>query len=543
MFIFLLLQTLFSLNHAQGLDLRCQQVFQSKPNFISSQIETAVTEIPQSFDFVLHRDLRVSEELQPWIFRGPFRERASQISYLYEMVIDPVNLSRLAATFKAVEFDPTPKGRLLWTPWLLLLKMDHPRTDFKPEELVMLWNIHQALDVGFSKDWNVRTRIQLSVRLLKAIKPEHFRSPRPADLSREYVFDRLRKLTPVLVNNVYSRKILEELLSDPKFNNYLHDLFIMFGLDLWGGANSKEISMLLKARKQQLRLKSDQASMFLVHDSLSTIFDYGVFRGQHREQWERAELTREMFLNKMEEMLFEWMDNPSVVDRAVHVFDYILFKSPYPVAENVLVQQVGDSLRRELAPIRDEALARLKQAQLTEKQSKLDLLVRAPQPTTPTATGVNRTELNPNKRRNQKSGDEKREETPRLLSQMKETLTLSSSGESIVANKKYSFLMLRQMSQGVQFIIFDTKVLDFFSNHSHENIQPFLKALEYGFTSRDGSNGIKKLGLNMSLRANIYEIKPGSSSFRILLKRDGDVWTALDVLHKDDIDSFLQNQH
>ena len=67
-----------------------------------------------------------------------------------------------------------------------------------------------------------------------------------------------------------------------------------------------------------------------------------------------------------------------------------------------------------------------------------------------------------------------------------------------------------------------------------EEIAKFVRAIQYGFTDADGSNGLKKLAVD-----NYYELKPGHSYYRMVVRRDRNVWTVVATLHKDQINRFV----
>lgn len=152
---------------------------------------------------------------------------------------------------------------------------------------------------------------------------------------------------------------------------------------------------------------------------------------------------------------------------------------------------------------------------------------------------------NPNKRRNQTSTENSEAEP---VSSKKQQSSKSENDLSrwfqepnimLRDNYEYTFTFIRNQQNGVQKIIFPKDIVEAL-NASPRERNKFIKAINLGYTAQNskGTPGVKLLYAKGENDQNIYEVKPGDSSYRlIMIKQDG-VWIVQKLLTKKEMRSY-----
>lgn len=271
------------------------------------------------------------------------------------------------------------------------------------------------------------------------------------------------------------------------------------------------------------------------------IFDYVTsFQTASTDQVDRT-----VFLNGLEEALVLFLEDSSLARVYLNFQDYYVFKTPFPVDPKKIENSFIEGAKNILLPFKSEVAqqvsAEVDEGRAAELEQGFSTWVttntRVFRPTQVNAASQVR---NPRKRKNRSCNTFIRTEL-RVESGTETQSEANLCPESqIAANTPYTFYLLRNPEMPLQTIVFSDTLVDEFNSQNTVNWPEFIRPLLYGFTSERGQNGIKKLGSNMNLK-NIYEIKPGVSSYRILMRREGNTWETLAFLHKDNVDRFLNS--
>ncbi len=422
----------------------------------------------------------------------------------------------------------------------------------KVDSPVLIWNIVHALQNHLGRgNLSEREAFFFAEVLGKKVKKEDFlvtKNEEIENLSHIQLNFLIEDIAALVVKNSRWRNALEALTQEKGFAQLLkgligHQPVALNKVDFEVQKVFRKMLDSIESGHYRLgqSLKAQDEAYFI----FAILMTYGL-RGEFTlalhltQNYQVKTLNRNDVINKFEEIILDGgaTESQTLTD-VLNLVDLTLFKTPFPLSETMIEPLFIQSLLDRFLPLKSAALSRLPQ-----KPSEVRNLVtlHTPQSQKPSSPQNQRFERvltkNPKKRKNQEKKSPLHEEASLKNESVIEYTLLNTQDH--VSDKAYTFQMARQSYEGIQKIIFSETVIDFFKENSQEIIDPFIKALSYGFTARDGSNGIKKLVASEGLSKSYYEVRPGSSGYRIILTRENGYWKAIDILHKDDIDRYLK---
>lgn len=268
--------------------------------------------------------------------------------------------------------------------------------------------------------------------------------------------------------------------------------------------------------------KSDSLKWWQRWRDMSELWD----KSEHKSASQiRAE--KNALLNAVEHRLLDEYKTVSTRDEVMNILDYLFFGANLIESADVIRQHLLDSARTATLSAKNEVAAYRTSIQAEETKKRLES-----QRPLQIDYRLAREQVEPQSR-----GPKKRSVAPETLSTSTlPTNHLSASkapinrdsleflwtnpNEKLVANTEYTFVFLRLPHLGPQRVRFSDEVVSELNRRPTEQ-RKFLRALNLGFTDRSsqGVPGIKLLWKKGQDNADLYEVKPGDSSFRLLMQK------------------------
>jgi len=409
------------------------------------------------------------------------------------------------------------------------------------QELVLLWNMKSAFDKREIDTYlNDEELIFLLYALRGEVSEDDFAGP---NIIPEVSLDQLNGKLPGVRNRI---KIA---LSEPKrrvvVSNFLKSKDVIIALHtviqtMVGPEQHDELyAMLDRFDKKSYQIKNNTLGLQDFHRALEltmiVIFSENFSSSRSNE---RSNQGGALITNELETSLYTMTKDPNSTPILQDLFEFVLSNLPLPLKPEAWLHAVERELRVLEIPEIEET---------TSNQSTVTI------PTTSTLNSspnlqprtTAQPERNPRKRRNQR-GRRRNEARQNTESDTVETNTTQDQVLEMINKNSfpepeinYTTFFMRNSHMGEQFLIFTSDSLKPFSQVEGLEVVGFLRAFHYGYTARDGSNGIKKLKASRKLNGEYYELKPGKSDFRLVLSKTGNVWTVIQTIHKDKLDNYV----
>lgn len=400
-------------------------------------------------------------------------------------------------------------------------------------ELVAAYNRYIAIkDAIGTQILEPRQILLLSVLLRSEVTEKAFS---PTLVVTELLLDsaeltsRFEHTAKLILANPRMRNVFNELLRDPGYQ-----LAWSISDTLAPSRGSKYHSRLIERfNKRSVQLKPgerrsiDAVWLFLHHYLTGAAPVIGAEGPANRS------LDRGNYIAKVEESLLSTLNNRNHVSEVTDYIDHVLFRTALPVPFNKLITAINETALNWLSPLRQQASDAIK----AEVEALTPLVVpRAPGHTSPSLAVVPPAATQPQGGRGSSRPPKKR-----LLRQAATKAPLKSENapaaaqkpnhpdlvkaKSIQADTIYGFTMKRQPELGIQKIRWNKDVFVEISKAKDANADMFVNSLVFGMASRSTSNGIKLLSIKGS-KEPIYQVRSGESRYRLILKKEGDVWVA-----------------
>lgn len=536
----LLAKTLIILSFSQASALTCVQILD-----VEQKIEQSLS---------LPRELHISEENIKTILASPDAPYLLRVGTLFSKLEDSNLLKMVRYAFRShqVNLDPFKGGFFRKGASAKALqdriKAAIGREIEDPKKLVEIWNTEAALKKNLEDSFLSDNELTLLAYILSfSFNQIHFSNGNELgriDFLNRAKAETINTFSDFILASPVHRRTFSRVLQDPKLIETLNLLLKLGrGAKLMNGI-SVIPSELRHLSLNSIRLGQNQNSkallvfVLILMENPHQLEEYSFHRGFGQNLILHG---RERALSLLEDQLFEIMDSPLLIEKVIDLFDLHYTGTELPLGIKATQSLLINGAKSALLPIKARASEQKAQeaAQKSPNLAPRTTSFRSYNPVTEVLSTKEPERRNPRKRRNQV-----REEGPieGSLPETSSQIEYHTFPEDLSpqAGKPYSFQFLRNPELGEQKVIFPQDIVTGFEVQSKAHWAPFLKALNYGFTSRFGQNGIKKMGANIGLN-NIYEIQPGVSSFRIILKREGKTWLALKMLHKDKVDPYIQS--
>ncbi len=440
-----------------------------------SPSEDLSTLLPQSFG--------IQKSVEDLILSGPFQDAALELTELFLQINDPHFIVKLSHAFQQAEYESSPEinPETNWFVWKAQFSLTHPHLYLSEVDWVRLWNIYAVLQEQFSQNWSPSQIAWISSWLLKIVSQEHFlKSTSTINLRAETNSANngpLRMLQDPLLHKIY-----ETLLSDSVFKTLI--------LKIIKESNKYNPRLKDHLLKPKVVLTINLDSQILVNLAFQVLFAR-LQESLDKQNWKARSSDGVFIPDDIHLYLADLFAIPRNLELAIDLLKNIFLNTPIPIIENEFQTMLLASLRQQMRPIIDEALNRA--------------TAPAPAPLAAPVISISRTPL-----------------------------PLADHMDNILEPQSYSFTMVRSAQLGIQTLVFAPESLDLYKTEKIDSISKFMQALQYGFTDADGSNGLKKL-----LVENYYELKPGVSSYRMIVLRSGKTWTILATMHKDKVPIYM----
>lgn len=506
-----------------------------------------------STSLLLPRELRVSEENLTRIMRSSDAPYLLAVSKVFKRLESPLVVDQVVYAFRSHIFNEEPFKRRFFRrgvrqdDFRLQVEGLTGKTDFSESDLVAIWNIESALKHNLDRGAMTQDeRLTLAVLLNFSFEKISFQKNAVltrAEALNEVSSDHLVRAAESIIKTPRATMIFQRLINDDLFKNQILNLAERASLDAEIAPGLLKILRRLSS-KSSLKLNRSKKSftvVLLATAALISKFEAELASsGGQKFYTAYAVQGRDRFLANLESVLFSSIDDKWVASKVLDYIDYFFLDMTLPMTRASMNSLVVDGAKRLL--LNAKARASEMKAQETERlmeqerSSHTPLSFKVVDFTPSVDMELNR--VNPKKRKNQNRTSQESAETHLEQVEVEDSFQVLPDDLVPIAGRFYTFSFLRGVDLGEQRVVFSQDVIDNLNRHSEVQWSTFLKPLNYGFTSRNGQNGVKKMGVNLNLD-NVYEIKPGVSSYRIIMRRDGADWLAIAFLHKDKVDAFL----
>ncbi len=419
--------------------------------------------------------LGINRNVEDLVLSGPFQDVALELVDLSLQIESTQFVKDLSYAFKSTSYDATPELRpnSNWYVWKAQLQIQHPHLTLPPADWVRLWNIYFVLHQQFSKDWSPAQLAWVTTWLLETVSMDHFQLQKPTQSTQAR--GALSSLQDPVLTAVYT-----ELINDPGFKQHL--------LTHITQSEKYNPKLKFKVRSPQVVLDQTMDSQILVEMTFRTL--YGRLKEALEDHNWAAETRSGILIPEDIHLyvadLFSLQQNQNL---ALQLLEKLFVGAGFPISEVDLQKSLRASVKKQIQPIVAEAQDRGKSVSASPSAPIMPIIALQPIPL--------------------------------------------ASAQRIVEQQPYLFKMARNANLGEQVLIFAPGSLKLFAVDSKEQVDQFVKAIQYGFTDAHGSNGLKKL-----ISDNYYELKPGYSYYRMVVRRDQKTWTVEATLHKDDVARF-----
>ena len=343
-----------------------------------------------------------------------------------------------------------------------------------------------------------------------------------------------------IASNPMHIKSWNELIKDKGFKHFVQKIIDTNSISQ-EPMSKKAIDIIKRLLRQSFKFKPKSwQSESTIGLFLTLLEDYTLDYSIAHYNSNRNRLERVVFLNALEEELISFLDDPSLARSLLNFQDIFTFKTPFPVSPDNIMQSIIEGTKSILLPFKNIASQDLANEAEAERQASFkENLAKRKSITVSTTTIREATQpqrVNSKKRRKKKCGPSNEQSANQDSKSQKQQASLCADTR-IKANEKYTFYMIRNSHLPIQTISFSEDIVNEFNAQNAVKWPEFIRPLLYGFTSENGQTGIKKIG-NMNLN-DIYEIRPGNSSYRIIMRRKGNTWMPLAFLKKDNVMRFI----
>ncbi len=255
---------------------------------------------------------------------------------------------------------------------------------------------------------------------------------------------------------------------------------------------------------------------------------------------------RLFFLDALESVMIDYQVDQRNIESFIDFMDSYIFDVKKRFTATETIDALVTSAKRTLLPLKSETYKTLstsdkEEPKSSQKKTPDSLQIVYNQDWYPNQRKDSfSTRKNP-KKRNNKSNTNDETLKSQSLSDKEDLIPKNTSGAipltadaNLEPGVLYSFSFLRHPEKPEQTIIFNEETLNDLKKHNlRQSI--FIQPLLNGFTAENGRNGIRNLTTKKKHKDK-HEIKPGNSSFRVLMKREGSHWQSLFLSHKNKID-------
>ena len=250
------------------------------------------------------------------------------------------------------------------------------------------------------------------------------------------------------------------------------------------------------------------------------------------------------FLERVEGVLVETLglgrSNYHIAHEGLLAFEYIMYGTAYPLdtthLQKIILRPVTKELKRAAKTAHFSSEPRGQSAAIFQNGGRSE-------PKSPGTQGVQRKKVSrrtrPKIKTRGKPGTRSTTPSPDVLVKKQTPVLLAEIGD-IRANQEYLFEFQREDGPQQYQLVVDEKVIEE-ARVRGRNIKPFLRSINYGMTSGQMENGIKKLNSLSGSGQTVYEVKPGRSDYRVLMTRTGNRWQAHKFVHKDKVPLEIPN--
>ncbi len=453
----------------------------SSPSWAQLQCRDLFTAAKDNPSIILPEYLGINSRVEELILDGPLQDSALRLTDLFYQISDPYFIGKLIHVFEQRVYHPNPEAdpNSDWYVWKAQFELQNPHVKLQSADWIRLWNIRTALHDQFSDNWSSHQLAWMTAWLSKVVSPEHFRSS-----PRDYVVP-MNQGPLVMLQNPVLRQVFKILLSDEKFKKIISDV-----LNRRGRLKGK---LQLQLSKATVELDTSLESQVLVQMTFQILYSrYKAFIENHNY---KSEASNGLFVtDDIHLYLYDLFERQQAKDLSIHFLKHVFLGNAMPILDVELQSLLMTALQRQMRPIIDEAVER--SAPIAD----------APRPAAEPTISL----------------------TP---------IPLAEHAHDVIERQPYSFTMARSLNLGPQVLVFAEGSLRIFESETVEEISKFARAIQYGFTDVDGSNGLKALAVS-----TYYELKPGHSYFRMVVRRDGNLWTVVATLHKDKVRRYM-HQH
>ena len=500
------------------------------------------------------RELKIkSPELARALFEGPHGSLVKNLSDLLRTLRDDNLLTQISYSFRShfYEAKPFDNGKLEETFVTKVNEIIYP-AKIGESEAIHLWNLAQALHTNVGRGRiSEREEVLLAYLLRETVDFQSFRKNQINEeyLGKDHFIDAFVSGLELIFTKPKFKKTMDLLFKDRGFQEYVLSLYKEFPQFY---SLRDAFRLIRSARKFSYKVKNDRQSKYVVGATLLLLsqatlvelsrdpnFPNDPYKNRYFEQKNDTLLIvkKEDYAVILEELLLRVLSNKNLSSDIVDLLDLTSFQIPLPPQVAKLEATIVEASKTMIVEPRAEAEAVLLKEQA--EPSANSEIVQSKE----FADSIPRDYFEPQPQRSEKKR-KKGQTRPRKRDQKQEKKDaeeiLLSEIQEIEAGKSYEFRFLRQENFEKQSVVFSKESLEPFEVSADTSLTPFLRAIQYGFTARYGSNGIKKVGTNMNHSENYYEVKPGVSRLRIIMIRDGNQWTAIKTVHKDEVVRFLE---
>ncbi len=449
------------------------------PSWAQLQCRDLFTVPKDDTSIILPEYLGINSRVEELILDGPLQDAALRLTDLFYQISDPHFISKLIHVFEQRSYHSNPEAdpNSDWYVWKAQFELQNPHVNFLNADWIRMWNIRTALHDQFSDNWSSHQLAWMTAWLSKVVSPVHFRSS-PRD---QVVPNNQGPL--VMLQNPVLRHVFKILLSDGKFKKIISD--VLNQRHRLQGKLKQQLS------KETVELDTSLESQVLVQMTFQILYSrYKAFIENHNyknEPYDGLFVT-----DDIHRYLYDLFESPKAKDLSIHFLKHVFLGNAMPILDVELQSLLMSALQRQMRPIINEAMER----------------------TVPTA------------------------DAPRPPTQPTISLTpipLAEHAHDVIERQPYSFTMARSLNLGTQVLVFAEGSLRIFESETVEEISKFARAIQYGFTDVDGSNGLKALAVS-----SYYELKPGHSYYRMVVRREGNKWTVVATLHKDKVRGYVK---